>query len=82
MNAVTETHSLAGNEQRQISIHGSRNVFLFRFFCAPRLASGGHSWGFLCLSGLSFLELRGNDIFLAYFGEKESVSDLFQITLV
>lgn len=87
MNTGTETHSIARNEQRQVSIHGSRNLFLFRSLVLstllprifgrkrPRLAFDGHSWGF-CISLGFFLGLSGNDIGLAYFGERESVSDL------
>ena len=93
MNTGTETHSIARNEQRQVSIHGSRNLFLFRLLVLstllpviygrkrPRLAFGGHSWGFYISLGC-FLGLSGNYIDLAYFGERESVSDLLQIIVV
>ena len=73
MNTGTETHSIARNEQRQVSIHGSRNLFRFRVLVLSTLLSviygeGDRGWHLMVAHGVFvslwafFLSLSGSDI--------------------
>lgn len=57
-------------------------TYSFSDFLRPKASIWSSLVGCLVPLWAFFLGLSGNDMVLAYFGEKENVSDLFQITLV